>query len=234
MKKLFFFVIVLVWGAVVYAQKFNDPNAEVRNLKGFHGINVSSAFTVFLNQGNEEAVAVSAASDKEKEKIRTEVKNGILFIGVDHKGWNSSNKKLKVYISVKEIDKLTVSGACDVYVAGTIKADVLSIDQSGASDFKEGKLDVNKLSIDLSGASDMNVTGRAGMVTIEASGASSFKGFDLSAEICNLKASGASDIKITVNKELSAEASGASDIHYKGEGVIRDIRSSGSGSVRKV
>ena len=49
----------------------------------------------------------------------------------------------------------------------------------------------------------------------------------------NASASGASDIKITVNKELSAHASGASDVRYKGNGVIRDLKSSGSSSVSK-
>lgn len=235
MRKIALLVIGLISVSVIYSQKINDPNAEVRQAKNFHGINVSSAFDVYLNQGNEEAVAVSAATVKDREMIKVEVKNGILHVGLDSKGWkwNTGNKKLKAYISFKNIDQLTISGACDVYISGTLKADALSISQSGASDMKEGKLDVNKLTIDLSGASDMRVTGKASMVSIEASGASSFKGYDLVTDICDIRASGASDIKITVNKELSANASGASDIHYKGEGVIRDIRSSGSSSVSK-
>jgi hypothetical protein len=68
---------------------------------------------------------------------------------------------------------------------------------------------------------------------VEASGASDFKGFDLITEMCNVKASGASDIKITVNKELSAQASGASDVRYKGERIIRDLKTSRSSSVSK-
>jgi hypothetical protein len=51
--------------------------------------------------------------------------------------------------------------------------------------------------------------------------------------MCNVKASGASDIKITVNKELSAQASGASDVRYKGERIIRDLKTSRSSSVSK-
>jgi predicted transcriptional regulator len=235
MKKLVVLLPVLFLSAILFAQKVNDPNAEVREAKNFHGISVSSAFDVYLTQSNEEAVAVSASTIKERDKISVEVKNGILYVGLDNKGlsWSSGNKKLKAYISFKNIDQLKISGACDVYVAGTIKADELSIKQSGASDLKEGKLEVNKLTVDLSGASDMRVTGVANQVSIEASGASSFKGYDLAIDVCEARASGASDIKITVNKELSAQASGASDIRYKGNGVIRDLRSSGSSSVSK-
>lgn len=216
------------------AQTVNDPNAEVREAKNFHAIVLSSAFDVYLSQGNEEAVAVSASEQKYKERITVEVKNGVLYVGYDYKGpWGNGNHKLKAYISFKQIDQLKVSGACDVVMSGILQAKILQLELSGASDMK-GKLEVDKLTVELSGASDISLSGRSKVMDIVASGASSFKGFDLSTDNCNAHASGASDIKITVNKELTVQASGASDIHYKGEGVIRDIRSSGSSSVRRV
>lgn len=234
MKKLSILLSALFFCMIVTAQQVNDPNAEVREAKGYHGINVSNAFDVYLTQSNEEAVAVSASEVKHRDKITVEVKDGILYIGYNEgkMSWGGGNKKLKAYISFKQIDKLHISGACDVYVTGTIKAESLDIHQSGASDLK-GKLDVGKLTVDLSGASDMQVTGTATQISVEASGASDFKGYDLVSDICDAHASGASDIKITVNKELSAHASGASDVRYKGNGVIRDIKSSGSSSVSK-
>jgi hypothetical protein len=206
----------------------------VRPAKDFHGISVSSAFDVFLTQGGEEAVAVSATEEKYRDRITVEVKAGILHIGYDSKGlkWGSGNKKLKAYISFKQIDRLKISGACDVFITGMIKASNLDIHQSGASDLK-GKLDVNKLTVDISGASDITVSGTASQLSVEASGASSFRGYELITETCDARASGASDIKVNVNKELSASASGASDVRYRGNGVIRDIKSSGSSSVSK-
>ncbi|MEO6610766.1 MAG: head GIN domain-containing protein [Chitinophagaceae bacterium] len=235
MKKLSILFIGIILAASLKAQQINDPNAEVRPAKNFHGISVSSSFDVYLTQGNEEAVAVSADETKHRDRIKVEVKDGILYVGYDNErklGWSSGNKKLKAYISFKQIDKLNISGACDVFIAGTLKAGDLDIHQSGASDLK-GKLDVQKLTVDLSGASDMTVSGTTRQLSIEASGASGFKGYDFSTDICDVRASGASDIKITVNKELSAHASGASDVRYKGDGVIRDIKSSGSSSVSK-
>lgn len=235
MNKKYFLLIAMIFAvSIVNSQQVNDPNAVVREAKNFHGINVSSAFDVYIDQSYEEAVAVSASETKYRDRIKVEVKNGILYVGFDSKGmnWNSGKKKLKAYISFKQIDKLSISGACDVFITGTIKADALSINQSGASDLK-GKLDVNKLSVDISGASDILISGSAAQLKVEASGASDFKGFDLVTEISEVKASGASDIKITVNKELSAQASGASDVKYKGSGVIKEVRSSGSSSVSK-
>ena len=235
MKKLLLsFLVAAITTGTAFAQQVNDPNAEVREAKNFHGINLSSAFDVYLSQSNEEAVAISASEAKNRERITVKVKDGILYIGFDSKGlrWSSGNKKLKAYISFKQIDKLSISGACDVFITGIIKADHLTINLSGASDLK-GKIEVNKLAVDLSGVSDITISGSAMQLDVESSGASNFKGFDLVTDICNASASGASDIKITVNKELSANASGASDVRYKGAGKITDIKTSGSSSISK-
>jgi len=40
-----------------------------------------------LTQSNEEAVAVSAKDTKYRERIRTEVKDGVLKIWYDNDGW---------------------------------------------------------------------------------------------------------------------------------------------------
>lgn len=235
MKKIFLPILLLIaFGTAGFTQKtINDPNAELRDAKNFQAIELSNAFDVYLTQSNEESVAVSASEAKFRENIKVEVKGGVLIISYDNKGkWSSGNKKLKAYISFKQLNKLNVSGACDVYIVDDWKADNLKLDLSGASNLK-GKMEAQKLMIDLSGASDLTLTGTVGQLNIEASGASDFKGYELAVDYCNARASGASDIKITVNKELSAEASGASDVNYKGSGLIRDIKTSGASSISK-
>lgn len=234
MKKIKILLAALLLISVVHAQQVNDPNAEIRQAKNFHGISVSSSFDVYLSQSSSEAVAVSASETKFRDRIKVEVKDGILYVKYDSEGlkWNTGDKKLKAYISFINIDKLNVSGACDVFITGILKANELKINQSGASDLK-GKIDAKKLTVDISGASDVTLTGTATQLDVEASGASDFKGFDLVTEVCNARASGASDVKITVNKELSAQASGASDVRYKGDAVIKDMKSSGASSVSK-
>ena len=234
MKKFFSFLISVFIFSVLAAQQINDPNAELRLAKNFHGINVSNAFDVYINQSNDEAVAVSAADKNFKDRIKVEVMDGILYIRYDSKGvqWGGEKRALKAYISFKNIDQLTVSGACDFFFTNTISVEKLSIRQSGASDLK-GKINIGSLTTDVSGASDIALSGKAGSLDIEVSGASSFKGYNLESETCNAKASGASDIKITVNRELTAEASGTSDIRYKGDGDLIKIKTSGSGSVSR-
>ena len=97
----------------------------------------------------------------------------------------------------------------------------------------KGKIDAKKLIVDINGASDATISGNAADLKVEASGASDFKGFDLVTNYCDAKATGASSVNITVNKELSAHASGASSVRFKGEGLIRDIKTSGSSNVSR-
>ncbi len=60
MNKIFFSCLLAGAALSVTAQKtINDPNAEVRSVKGFHAIKVSGGIDLYLSQG-EEALAVSA------------------------------------------------------------------------------------------------------------------------------------------------------------------------------
>ena len=213
----------------------NDPNAELRKTEGFHGIRGSSGIDIIIKQGTEQAVVVSAAELKVRDRIRTEVKEGILRIWYDYEGlkvnWKE-NKRLKAYISVTNLDLLHMSGACDVKIDGLLKGDRLVLELSGASSLK-GQLVYNTVRVEQSGAADCNLSGKVTDLIVSASGASDFKGFELVADNCQAEASGASDIKITVNKDLKVQASGASDVDYRGTAVISSFSSSGASSVRK-
>jgi Putative auto-transporter adhesin, head GIN domain len=236
MKNIFLSIVFFLVAFISNAQQtiVNDANAEQRTLTGsFTAIKVSGGIDLYLSQSSEEALAVSATEQEYRNNIKTVIENGTLNIYYDSKkGWTKGNKKLKAYISFKNLERLEAGGASDIQVAGSIKSASLSIDISGASDFK-GAVDVNSLTMQLSGASDAKISGTAANVTIESSGASDFKGYDLTTENCTAKASGASDINITVNKELNVHASGASDIFYKGSCVVKDLHTSGASSVSR-
>lgn len=235
MKKFVLIVTAFFFGAVLHAQKINDINAEKRNVSGYHAVEVSGGIDLYLSEGDE-SVAVSAAETKHRDRIKTEVKNGVLKIWYEYNSnvkldWG--NRKMKAYVSYKSLDKLGAGGGSDILVYGSIKAASLKLSVSGGSDF-EGKVEVNNLDIDASGGSDIKISGIVKDLKIDASGGSDFKGYELAADICNLHASGGSDIYVTINKELSADASGGSDVFYKGNGLIREIKSSGSSSIKKV
>ncbi|HWJ91900.1 MAG TPA: head GIN domain-containing protein [Flavisolibacter sp.] len=232
MKPVFLFLFSVSVAGVCLGQKtIHDPNAEVRNVSGFHAIDVAGGVDLFLS-GGEEVVVVSAKDIDTRNHIHTEIRNGVLRIWFDWKDTrlNFGNKNLKAYVSYKMLDRLVASGGSDVSVDGVLKADHLDLVVSGGSDFS-GKVEANSIKINQSGGSDIDISGNAESITIDASGGSDFNGYDLVAGSCYITASGGSDIDITVNKEFSAEASGASDISWKGSATVKKAKASGSGSV---
>jgi len=234
MKKILSIITFSLLVVAANAQQINDPNVEVRQLKGFNSIKVSNAIDLYLSQGTDEAVAVSADKVSLRNHIKTSVEDGVLKIWYENTGdgFKFGNRKLKAYVSVKNLIRLQASGASDVVIAGKLTGNDLSIEMNGASDIK-GNLDLKSLYLKLSGASDATISGKVVTLKIDANGASDLKGYELETDNCTAEASGASDIKITVNKELSAKASGASGVYYKGSGVIRDIKTSGSSNISK-
>jgi hypothetical protein len=234
MKKITSLLAASFFLVTGFAQKtIHDPNVEVRNISGgFHAIEVSGGIDLYLSNGNE-TVAVSANDKDVRDRIVTEVKDGVLKIYYDWKKGikiNLKGKSLKAYVSFKSLDKLSASGGCDVAMEGTLQTSKLSIDLSGGSDFK-ARISVATLVVNQSGGSDANLTGSAIDMRIDASGGSDFSGYDLVADNCIIQASGGSDVNITVNKELYAEASGASDISWKGSAAVKKASASGAGSV---
>ncbi len=212
-----------------------DGNAEIRTVEAFEALNVSGAIDVYVSQGTENAVAVSATTDDARNRIKTTVSNGVLRIWFEGSGmnWRSwTNTKSKAYITVKNLNKIVVSGASNIKITDILKVEQLRVELTGASDCR-GKIEADNLMIDVSGASSMIFSGTSKNAKLEASGASSIKGYDHSTDFCTSEASGAASIRITVNKELKATASGASSIYYKGEGVGKEIESSGGSSIRK-
>ncbi len=241
MKKIWLFLLVFMAANISRAQNESDsfrivvdPNATERTVSGhFKAIKISGGIDLYLSQSDKEAIAVSAAEEKFKEGLKTVIENDVLKIYYDgDKKWNSQKKKLRVYVSFKNLESINASGACDLVVSGHIAVTSLVMELSGACDFK-GMVKVDALKLHLSGASDVRISGTASTVDIESSGASDVKGYELVTDVCNAKASGASDINITVNKELNANASGASDIYFKGTGLIKNMHSGGASTISR-
>lgn len=228
-------LMLLVAGAPIFAQPtIKDENVEVKQVGKFSKISISSGFDVYISSGTEESVAVSASKKEHQKNIKVAVKNNTLYISYkpEAEKWMVRNLRLRAYISYKDLEALQLSGAIDAQLIDTWKADKVRLDVSGASDLR-GKVEFGEAKIDLSGASDVTLSGRVGNLRVDASGASEFSSFDLQTDICDVQASGASEVRVTVQKELYIQASGASDVIYKGDASIRDINTSGASKVKK-
>jgi helix-turn-helix protein len=72
-----------------------------------------------------------------------------------------------------------------------------------------------------SGASEINIQGTTESLIIQnISGGSIFQGFDFSASYVSVSSSGGSRVFVTADKQLTVNASGGSEIQYKGSPTI--------------
>ena len=229
---------LILWLAVVsshvIAQQavFSDKNAEVRKVSPFSAIKISGGIEVYLSQSENYSLAVSADDTEIRDHIKTELNNGTLIISYENSFFkrNTWNRKLRAYISFSSLERLEGSGASDFRIKGTLNVSSLAVKLSGASEI-EGELKITDLALELSGASVVNLQGATENLKIRANGASDVKNYDLQTDNCIAKISGASDVRITVIKSISASASGASTLFYKGNPEKSDISAGGASTI---
>jgi len=213
-----------------------DANAQVRSVGSFNGLDVSSAIAVYISQGSETAVAISGAPEL-RDKVKTEVKDGILKISLEGGSnfWHMwrETKRVKAYVTVKDLRSLTVSGASTATITDRLSTDELRVSVSGASSL-QGAIAAKNMKMQISGASSARLTGSADVLAADVNGASSLRASEFTAATCHAEASGASDMRLNVSKEFtSVRATGASTIRYSGDAIARNIESSGASSIKK-
>jgi hypothetical protein len=257
MKKILFSAsLFLVLAAC--AQKspiIYDKNAQIRTLGNFNSIRVSNAIDLYLTQSSMNQVAVSASDEETRDQIETYVEGNTLVLRLkSNKNWfswkNWENKKVKAYVSVKDLNALTASGATTVRLVSKISSPKLNIKLSGASDLKgdietenmqlnvsgasnyKGQLTASAVIFEASGASVVELAGTVNDLWMDVSGASSVKMYNLIAKGAIVDASGASSVNIHVSELLKVHATGASSINYKGAGVIKEMNNSGASTIK--
>ncbi|MCO6496866.1 MAG: DUF2807 domain-containing protein [Chitinophagaceae bacterium] len=209
-----------------------DPNAEIREVKDFNSIVVSGPIDVLLTHGDQNSLVVSVSDYRKNALIQTDVSDNTLKISLKPAKIRINNKvSYKVYISYKQLESLTASGACSAAFADPFTGEKLFVQLSGASSIK-GNINTSRLRAKLSGASDASFDGSADELKLDCSGASDFKSYNLTVEKFSGKLSGASDAKITVTASVAAEITGASDLFIKGNPPMSDVKKSGTASVK--
>jgi len=205
----------------------HDITIQERNVAPFDAIDVGSAFTVILSQGEQQVVKVET-NENLQSRVLTEVEDNELRI--TSKGMNNPGK-MNVYITVKKLHSLNANGAASVKGETKITTDHLRIETSGAA-----KADLNietpKLTTEVSGASDLKLSGSATEHTSEISGAGQLKALDLLTSKSTMDISGAGEGRITAKDEINADVSGAGKLTYYDEPAVKHINKSGNYDIK--
>lgn len=220
-----------IYGLLIFTSisVFSAKAQQTRTVDDFSGIKAGDAFNIIISQGEANSLKVDAPENIQPQ-IKTEVKDGFLYISAE--GNIKNDKEIKIYVGVKSLTSLDVSGAAEVKSENQLICDKISIESNGA-----GEIDLNlkatEVKTRISGAGDVTLKGSTQNLDASVSGAGDLKATQLEAEKVKVTSSGAGSAKVYAKQNLDAEVSGAGDIIYKGSPAERNVNINGAGSVRE-
>jgi hypothetical protein len=224
--------------ALSCVHQFAQADTEQRNVDGFTEVAASGGINVTVIQGTNFVVEVEA---EDTDDIVTEVVGDTLRIYRDN-SWNwysfglislfMDDDDLRATVTLPTLTRVRTSGGADVRGQGTITGDNLELRTSGGGNIS---LDIQYDAIDArsSGGSTMHLSGSANRGILSSSGGSRQNNEDLAVKDAELRSGGGSTLNVGVVEELSARASGGSDIRYEGNPRVRDIDETGGADVTR-
>lgn len=210
---------------------------ETRSVGTFTKLAFRVPGKLILKQGSPQSVVIEG--DKELlEKIETEVEGNRLVIGHPDKwrwrdwGWKD-DKKVTVYVTVQDIEGLSVSGSGDLVSSGKISTNGLELKVSGS-----GSLDIDadvkgELTADVSGSGDLSVKGACQSFDSSVSGSGKVNMSGTITGRADMSVSGSGRIMASgTAQQVKATISGSGKVLAADLEVSKcEIRISGSGDV---
>ena len=225
MKKAVVFFI----GLLLSLNTFDAQVKQERDVNSFTKIKVGSAIHLSVSLGESESL-VFEAENEVLPKLKSEIKNGVLHIFLD--GSVNNSKEIKAFVTLKSITGLTATGASKVNFTSMVSCEKLEIDANGAS-YIEIELKAKEISLGSHGASSVKISGSSALFVADVDGASSLKAADLKAETVEIRASGAASASVNASQKLIGAASGAATIRYSGDPKDKNVKVSGSSTIKK-
>ena len=191
-------------------QGTGSVKTESRSVSGFTKVEINRAIQATIAVDGKELVEVKA-SESLLPIVSTKVENGVLI--VDTTKDYSTSAPIEAIIHCKSLADLQVNGASHAEISG---------------------VDANEIKLEATGASKIELSGNVSAVNVEASGASTVDITGATMDNLFAEANGASTIKAGAIQSLEANASGASNISYKGDPKIIQKDATGASKITKL
>jgi hypothetical protein len=197
---------------------------------GFEKLDIGWAFHVEVTQSEAFKVTIRV-DDNLLEHVDVSKRGDTLKIGLkDDTRFTVKDGTLEATVTMPTLTSLEVSGAGRANLTGFDSDASFGAKLSGASRLT-GDLSCGNAAFDLSGASYARLIGSAKNIRIDCAGASNADLDELEGVDVAVVASGGSTVTVFSSGKLDADASGTSDVFYKGGPTLGTIEASGGSSV---
>lgn len=231
-SRLITLIIVLV---ITGTQLLVAQTNQKREVSAFTEISLRIGANVHLKQGNTQTVEVKG-KETTLEKLITEVKDRKLVIRYPNDSWFSkwNPGTVDIYVTIPQIDGLSVSGSGSIISDGVIESRILDVMVSGSGDVKLDDLKAEKVSAGVSGSGNIHLLGKQNAAELKAviSGSGNIKASDFPADNVEVKIGGSGNCRVNAVKKLYARLAGSGNVTYRGNPSV-DSSVAGSGTVRE-
>jgi hypothetical protein len=180
---------------------------EVREVRGFTGVELASFGDLQIEQTGTESLTIDAAPDV-LPRLTSEVSGGVLRLGV--------------------VPGATISTTTPVVYRLTV-ATLVSVAVSGAGDVTASNLQTGRLTAEIDGAGGMTLSGAADAQVVTISGTGEYDAENLQSSTAEITVDGAGDAVVRVSDRLDVSIRGVGSVEYIGDPqVTRDVRGAGS------
>jgi len=200
---------------------------QEREVAEFSKVHLKGSGRVFLTPGEKQSLEIKT-DDNIMPLIETTVNGNKLTIS--HGNHYLRPTSFEVYITVKNLEGIAISGSGDVTGEGPFVSDTFYAEISGSGDM-DLEIETGDLVSKISGSGSIDLTGKADDYTVSISGSGEINAFDVDAKNVSVKISGSGDCRISASESLDARVSGSGDVFYKGRPRI-NANISGSGSLK--
>lgn len=204
--------------------------SEVRQLESFSGIELKSAANVYVTQGDVQEVRVEA-EDNLLGKINTTVKNNSLVI--DDEDNIKYTKPVTIYITVKDLCLLELSGSGNIVTRSQFQCDFMNIKLSGSGDIRV-MVNSKSLKANLSGSGNLVLNGSSAETDYRISGSGNINAHELTSFSSAVSISGSGTSTVDVKNDLNVTITGSGNVHYVQEPGKISSKIIGSGEISKL
>ena len=190
---------------------------------------------LYLRQGSPQKVEIEGKKDV-VEETTVKVEGSKLIIGREGKwsNWNFGNgDEVNVYVTVKDIEALNVSGAGDIIGETKIISNQLSLNVSGSGNLKVEAEVSGDMEADVSGSGDLFVNGKCKSFNSDVSGSGKVNAGVVVADRAEFGISGSGKVEASGSAaEVRVSISGSGKVLASNlETNTCNVRISGSGDV---
>ncbi|HEY4786453.1 MAG TPA: head GIN domain-containing protein [Bacteroidales bacterium] len=207
---------------------------EVRTLDKFTGIDLSIAANIQLTQGTPQKFEIEGPAC-DLENTVTKVNGSVLTIENDHNITWGKRDKVTIYITVENIDKLSVAGSGDILAKNSLTTNDLRLDIAGSGSINIPDLKATTLKSSIAGSGSIEISGKdkAEKHKIHIAGSGDVKAKDFQTSQVEVSIAGSGSCYLNIIDRLKADIAGSGDIYYMGRPVIESSLA-GSGKIKSL